>query len=560
MYSKCLQKMSPKNEGFKEVETLQKIHLMSQLSYPLPRPHDYEEPQASRWVSITLRPHDDNPFTNEKEEKEKIFTCTKSFKGHVYTIIGKESNNKPNYEKNYPSEQIIPEYTLENDTYHYHILVKFNYTYKPTRKQAIIKEFKQLFPDNIIDTPSVHVRFSNPKARNAIGYTCKDGNWCFDGDVTKEFIENTLKIYSKEHKHNGPKAKTYRVCKKIPDVFEVLLEFCLNENIKHCNYNPPQTDDLDMIICDKVVLFVKDNKKFIDAEYLTKYFRRETGNLADADTDKIEKLAKYIIYSIDEFEQTIVSNRYVAYDNGDILIDGLESKILSPEEATQVLQKYTPLRTYEEDPTTDFKHPEFFYTLLEQTKQTDKVMELLRYYIAGDNNKSVLSYQLMGQSNTGKSTIIDFITSHFGIHAKKLTNEGKFTFADSANHLLRWSDEINLYQLYRSGELSEILLAILDRKPTQAPIKHKNQAIISPGLLLSATNPERDNPNFTIHKNNYDTKTFKPLNNRVVKLGLEHPFPDGKVDNSDIIVAETPYAVYVVAMKTKMSNSPTDPE
>jgi hypothetical protein len=158
----------------------------------------------------------------------------------------------------------------------------------------------------------------------------------------------------------------------------------------------------------------------------------------------------------------------------------------------------------------------------------------------------------MGASNTGKTTIIDFIINHFGIHAKKITAEGKFTFSDSPNTLLRWSDEINLYSLYKTSDLNTTILAILDRKPTNTPMKHQNQQCVSSGLFLTATNPERDNPYFTAYKNNYDTKVFKPLNNRVERIALEYTFPDGKTDNSATIDTEIAYASYLIAMNSEI--------
>jgi hypothetical protein len=527
----------------------------SEITYPLPVPKQYEEPSASRGLFITLRPQPSTPFTNESEEKNKIIDYSRKISGFKYVIIGKESNEIPNYATNSPNEEFDSDLTIEKHNYHYHVLIKTSNAQKDTRKKTIQKEIKSLFPTNLTTTHSIHVRFMDPKTRNAIAYTCKQGNYTFHGDITQEFIDNTLKIYMKELNRKPDGTKRYKVCKKIGEVFNVLLEFCLDEKIKHCNYTQPQTDKRGQTTCDNVELFVFENKEFKDIKYLIKYFMDTTGNLTDSDTDKIEKLAKYALFRVEKFEQTVVTNRYVAFDNGNILIDGQNAKILTLEEATEVLNTYTPLRTYEENPRDDPQYPSLFYGLLEQTQMADEVMTLLRYYIAGENNKSILSYQMMGESNTGKTTIIDYITNHFGIHAKKLTEEGKFTFAESPNHLLRWSDEINLYQLYRTPTLDKILLAILDRKPTDSPYKHKGQVQIAPGLLLTATNPERDNPKFTAHKNNYDTKVYKPLNNRIKPLRMTHKFPDGKIDHSETISAETPYAVYDIATNTISSDN-----
>ena len=491
---------------------------------------DFHEPKESKRIFITLRPHNDNKFTNEKEERDKITNYANTSNAN-FVVIGKELNEDFNH-----------------NTYHYHIIIETTWTSKPSKINGIKKDMKKLFPDHIALECSCHVRFMDKTSNRVIGYICKDGDYTFSGNIDEKTIAEYTKNYKDSITPKIKKKKKYAVKKKIPDVFNVLLEFCSDNNIKHCNYIHPKIDDRGMTRCDNFSLFVIDNKEFINMEYLIRYFRRETKNLLDADTDKIEKLAKYILFSIDEFEQTVVSNRYVAFDNGKILIDGQNSKILTHEEATEVLNTYTPLHIYEENPVDQFKRPEFFCSLIEKTKKGDEIMEMLRYYMAGENNETILSYQLMGEGNTAKTTIIEYIVKHYGIHAKKLTEEGKFTFSGTGHTLLRWSDEINTYQLYECDGTATILLGVLDRKEMEVPVKHKDQKNINGSYFLTATNPERHNKRFTIKNNNYDTSVYEPLNNRIKQLCLDKKFPRGKIDNMPIIMAELAYVSYMVSL------------
>jgi phage/plasmid-associated DNA primase len=112
------------------------------------------------------------------------------------------------------------------------------------------------------------------------------------------------------------------------------------------------------------------------------------------------------------------------------------SVILDADEKNKILENYTPLHTYKENPTTDFKTPEVFCNLLEKSNMPNDIIEVIRYYTAGENNFKVVAYQLLGDTNTGKSTIVKYITVHFGSHAQQFCEDGKFTFSSLNQSLL----------------------------------------------------------------------------------------------------------------------------
>ena len=60
---------------------------MSKIFYPLPKPPSYTESKESRGFEITLRPHDDNRFTNEAEERKKIIDYAKNLKNELGLLM-----------------------------------------------------------------------------------------------------------------------------------------------------------------------------------------------------------------------------------------------------------------------------------------------------------------------------------------------------------------------------------------------------------------------------------------------------------------------------------------
>lgn len=522
----------------------------SKIIYPLPKPKDYTEPQKSRHFFITLRPHDNQKFTNETEEIDKLIKYARKQAKYKSVIIGKEWNKKPLYEIN-GSEQLIQKYTKKTGGYHYHVIIKTDNSSSPSKKTTIQTDLMKLFPHNLITPESVKVKFMNPNERNALIYTIKDGNYSYDGDITQEIINNSIEIYTKENPQ--PSNSThYHTGQLIGKVFDHLLDFCKSQNIKHCNYTPPTTDKNGMMTCDKVELFVMDHKLFIDVDYLIKYFRRETGNLNGDGVKKFIEFRDHILNELEQFDQTVVTNRYVAYDDGNVLVDGLQSKILTHQEATEVLKTYTPLKTYEEDPTKEFKPPLLFYELVNITKRRDEIIKMLRYFLAGEDNDILQAYQLLGAPNTGKSTLIKYIVYHYGPHSKKITKEGKFTFAGSESTHLRWSDELNLYELYDNPDLSEIILPLMERENTDTPVKHKSQTKLLPSLMIFATNPERHKQYYTAIRNGYESVKYGPINKRVVKIPLTETIDGSKIDHNNIITGELAHTSFSTQMKLKI--------
>lgn len=517
--------------------------------FPLLKPPIYTEPKESRGFCITLRPPEKNRFTNEEEEKRKIIEYASLMGGYEYVVIGKEQNRSLLYETNGRHEPIDKEMTRELEGYHYHVFIKTKQSNKPPRKESMPVELMGLFPDNLVTKVSTKVKFMNPKTRDALMYTIKGGDYCFSGEIDATYINNSIK----KHMQMGTVQhveKVYIIRQLIGEVFDILLEFCTDKNIKHCNYFKSFTDTRGLVTCDDIDLFVIDNKDFIDADYLVRYFMNETRNLSGESVTKIKEFIEHVLYNKNKFGQTKVTNRYVAFDNGNILVDGSASKILTPSEANDVLTTYTPVKTYSENPATEFKHPTLFYSLIRRTKKEKELMEFLRYYVAGENNDTVKTYQLLGPSNTGKTTILRYPIYHFGIHAKKITKDGKFTFANSNGFLMIWSDELNIYQLYDLSDLSEVLLSVLDRdEDTETPYKHKIPQALTPSLMMCATNPERHKENYTANKNNYDKPFYGALKNRVINIPLTELFPSGKHDKKDTILAEGPYAIWSILLQ-----------
>ena len=507
----------------------------SEIIYPLPRPSDYTEPESSRGFFITLRPPPDKSFTNREEEEKKLIDYAKKLAGYQYTIIAKELNNK----------------TSDQEGYHYHILIVTKSPCKISRKKNIQKDLVKLFPDNLNQDVSTNVRFIDSKFASAVAYTCKDGDYSFTEGTTQTDIEDNINIYlASIGKHPNGKKK-YRVYKQIGHIFEVLLEFCKDEDIRHCNYNPPEVDELDRTECDKVDLFVIKNRMFKQLEYVVKYFISVTGNLDGADSDRKEKLIKHGLFHREEFEQAVITNKYIGFDNGNIIVDGPNAKILSPEEATQVLSTYTPLRTYKENPRDNPQYPNLFYDFIERSKVGDMIMEILRYYIAGENNESLIAYQLVGGPNTGKTTIIDIIVNHYGTHAKEFCHDGKYSFSDVPLTLLRYAHEINLYHLHEEDGMDKILLPVLERRLTVAPYKRRGQVDLHPAHLITATNPERLNKKGKIiTSKDYDNVGFSALNSRVTRRNFTNKICDRKTNNSEKLKAETCQIAYDIATKT----------
>jgi len=528
--------------------------------FPLPKPPIYTEPKESRGFCITLRPPEKNRFTNEDEEKRKIIDYAGSMGGYIYVVIGKEQNMRILYETNGRHEPIDKGMTREIEGYHYHVFVKTSQSNRSHRKETIQSDLMKLFSDNLVTKVSVKVKFMNPKTRDALMYTIKDGNYCYSGDIDATYIDNSIK----KHMQIGTgqqEEKVYVIKQLVGEVFDILLEFCTDKNIKHCNYFKSYMDVRGLVTCDDIDLFVIGNKDFVDADYLVRYFMNETRNLSGESVTKIKEFIEHVLYNKNKFSQTKITNRYVAFDNGNILVDGVTSKVLTPSETIEVLSTYTPVRTYNENPRDDFIHPTLFYSLLKKSKKEKEIMEFLRYYIAGENNDTIKTFQLMGPSNTGKTTILRYPIYHFGIHAKKITKDGKFTFANSNGFLLIWSDELNIYQLYDLRDLSEVLLSVLDRdEDTETPYKHKTPQALTPSLMMCATNPERHDEDYTAEKNNYNTRFYNPLKNRVVNIALTELFPSGKHDKKDIIISEGPYAVWIIVTRQEIPEQTEDSE
>lgn len=531
-------KMPPKKDKIKQ-----------QNVFPLTRPPNYEEPKSSRNFSITLRPHDKHRFTNEAEEREKITKYAQGLDGYISIVIGKEWNQKRLYETN-GNEPPKRKYMKKTQCYHYHIMLKTNIPAKESKKTTLQQGFMKLFPDNLINEVSTKVKFLNSKSRDALIYTIKEGDYTFssnDGSITNEYINNSIEIYLKDNPIPRD-TKTYHATQLTGVVFDHLLEFCKEKNIKHCNYNEPQIDEFDMMTCDNVELFVIDNKKFVGIDYLAKFFRRETGNLNGDGVKKFNEFKDHISSELEQFEQTTVSKRYTAYDDGKIIIDGRGPRVLSAEEADEVLSTYTPLITFKENPHENFKPPLLFYSLLNKTKMKDDIMDMLRYYLTDNDDHNIKVYQLLGEGNTGKSSVMKYITFSYGPHCKKITKEGKFTFSEARDTYLRWSDELNVYALYDDPDISEIMLALMEKQPVDTPVKHQNKGKLMPSLMLFATNPERYNSSHTAIKNNYNSVKYGPVNKRTIQLSLTEVIEGGKVNNDPVIEAELPHTTYAIIM------------
>lgn len=113
---------------------------------------------------------------------------------------------------------------------------------------------------------------------------------------------------------------------------------------------------------------------------------------------------------------------------------------------------------------------------------------------------------------------------------------------------MRWSDELNLYQLYENPDLSEIILPLMERENIDTPVKHKTQTKLLPSLMIFATNPERHNENYTAIKNAYDSTRYGPINKRVVRIPLTETIDGSKIDQNDTINEELACAIYSTQM------------
>lgn len=443
--------------------------VIEEAYYPT-EPLKYDEPCSSRGFFITLRPHKDNMFTNKDEEVAKLTEYVKSFTGFKYAIIGREHNYYKNYATNSSSEDSYADFVVEEEGYHYHIMIITSIPAKERKKQKITESIISLFPENIFPDQSVNVRFMDSNQRRVMGYVCKDGDYITIGDIAKEFIENTVKIYNTE-KNKRLKQKFKSSDEREEAAIQFVIDLMKRENIK-VNY---YTDEFMNFGKEKEFWGYLVKKGFLDL------FSRK-------DLELVQRMIKNdVLYSavFPYYNPHMSMFKYT-----DCYLDLQQSKILTLEEGRQLLS------VTNQDPVLEFDVPftreipilyREYVSRFADPEQFKKVFrEVLCPVVKGGR-----CLYMYGPTGTGKTVMYDLFKYIFRNVIKNYANDDRFSWSSIAKCPKFAIDECDLYTSRTTTEIKNQYKKLLNGDTFSVAQKHSSaiECIPKNGIITSNNTP-----------------------------------------------------------------------
>lgn len=443
---------------------------------------EYKEPSASRGFFITLRPHRDNSFDNKDEEVKKLTEYVKSFTGFEYSVIGTEKNYYKNYETNSPSEPKHEEFMVEEKGYHHHVLIVTKTVSKERKKQTIIDDCVKLFPNKIFPDRSINVRFMDSNKRKTIGYVCKEEDYKLIGDITQEYIDNTLKIYKEEERLK--QKKKYKTAEEREDAaIKYTSDFMKKNNLKLNFY----TGGINGI----TKFRSSENKNIVTDFDLLNYLLIKDGFL-DLFTRKDNELVRRMLTDagVNSIYFPTYNPHMSMFKYADCYVELKERKIYTLEEGKQLLAKTNEDPVLEMDVEFSNDIPQLYYEYVSRFTDYDKFKVVMREILLPAVKGGKCLY-LYGDTGTGKTVMYDLFCEIFKNVIKNYTDDDRFSWSNVATCPKVAIDECNLHNPKQSIEYINQFKKILNgdafdvAKKNSLPIKSINKN----GIFTSNCDP-----------------------------------------------------------------------
>jgi energy-coupling factor transporter ATP-binding protein EcfA2 len=438
-----------------------------------------------RHYLITLRPHDDRPFTNAVEEKEKLKEYVESFAGLRYAIIGTEKNYKKLYVSNGKKDKHM-EYMKETGTYHYHIMIVTKNSSPPEHLKTVEDELIKLFPEQLSlseeadadekskDNPAVDVKFTNVKAkdrdkvRDPFYYCGKEDldPLIIGKEMTHEILKNTIKIGKLERKLKPDKYKTPAERDKAVRnfVLNIMKSKCIRVNyitdsfVGKCFDNIP-SKDINMAFW-KIVI----GDGFLD-------------KFSDDDFKRIKK----IVFDREGYSSIFPYYKPCLYmfKYLDGYIDIVKGKKLELSDGDKYLKDLDMEPVTEFDEVITYVLPDILKGFFSNFKISEiNLKAALREVIlpARPDGKSILLY---GPTRGGKSTLLSIFQRLFGLSCGILPTDGRFGLSEIKDHEKYVGHEVGHILTSGNREIIDNFKMFLEGSPdTKGKVKHKGGVFI----------------------------------------------------------------------------------
>ena len=461
--------------------------------------------KAGRNYLITLRPSDDKPFDNPDIETAKIKEYVESFKEIKFGIIGREKNYVKNYISNGKKDK-HPEFMKETGTYHYHILVSTNNSAKIDHLKVIEAKFADMFPTQLklsdeetnnlkakgqVKNPAIDVVFANTRDRNTVSYCAKeDMNPLLIGDITREKLNNTLQITSKE---KALKKKKFRDSKEREDAMVKFVDDLMKEHDIKVNYYTGEFMNLG------------DEKEFV--RFLKSHGFLEVFRIKDMEEILRWTRNRTLCSSIFPFYNPNLS----MYKYSDCYLDLKNNRVLSLEEGKAILDEEgtDPVVEFEEQFTREY--PLNWISYIEQFPKAEDFRKHFREVLLPAVRGGKCIY-IHGLSGSGKSVTYNLFRHIFRNVMRDQASEGKFTWASIAPCPKFGVDEADIFSKSTGLKEQNQWKRILNGDEITVCKKGEDQTIsvMKNGVLTSNDPPE--SPYYSGEKSEHFTAIARRLN------------------------------------------------